>query len=210
MHGHVGPFYGCYLPSLSVERMRHRLKRCGVRRIVCSHHSALACDVERGNRLMQEIVAAHPDRVPRLLGHQPELRPRSPHAILRSVHRLTGFVGLKFWPDYHLVPVTSPKYAHGAGIRRRARPAGSGAHLRRKPVRCAGAAGRSGREISAGAVPDGALGLRRMGNVGRHRPRLAERLSRPDERRPGARLLADARRQPDAPRPGRSRRTSTA
>ena len=46
MHGHVGPFYGCYLPSSPLDRMRHRLQRSGVRRIVCSHHSALACDVD--------------------------------------------------------------------------------------------------------------------------------------------------------------------
>ena len=46
MHGHVGQFYGCYLPSAPLERMRHRLHRSGVQRIVCSHHSALACDVD--------------------------------------------------------------------------------------------------------------------------------------------------------------------
>lgn len=110
MHGHVGPFYGCHLPSSPLDRMRHRLKRCGVRRIVCSHHSALACDVEYGNRRMQEIVAAHPDE---FLGYW-VVNPNSPEITardLRVYHQLTGFVGLKFWPDYHLVPVNSPKYA---------------------------------------------------------------------------------------------------
>ena len=61
MHGHVGPFYGCFLPSSPLDRMRHRLKRCGVQRIVCSHHSALACDVERGNALDERDS----DRAPR-------------------------------------------------------------------------------------------------------------------------------------------------
>src|SRR5712691_8935198 len=120
MHGHLGPFYGCYLPSSSLERMRYRLKRCGVRRIVCSHHSALACDAERGNALMQEAVSTHPDA---FLGYW-VINPNYPDATardLRSFDRLSrtdcqsdlpaGFVGLKFWPDYHLVPVTSPKYA---------------------------------------------------------------------------------------------------
>ena len=110
MHGHVGPFYGCYLPSSPVDRMRRRLKRCGVQRIVCSHHSALACDVEHGNRLMQDIVNAHPDE---FLGywvinpHYPEITARD----LKAFDTRSGFVGLKFWPDYHLVPVNSPKYA---------------------------------------------------------------------------------------------------
>lgn len=109
MHGHVGPFYGCYLPSSPIDRMRHRLKRCGVRRIVCSHHSALACDVERGNQQMQEIVTAHPDE---FLAYW-VVNPNSPDITkrdLRAFHDRTGFVGLKFWPDYHLVPVNSPKY----------------------------------------------------------------------------------------------------
>jgi predicted TIM-barrel fold metal-dependent hydrolase len=110
MHGHVGPFYGCYLPSSPLEMMQHRLKRCGVQRIVCSHHSALACDVERGNAQMSEIVTAHPDQFLAywvINPHYPEITRRD----LKSFDRLTGFVGLKFWPDYHLVPVTSPKYA---------------------------------------------------------------------------------------------------
>jgi predicted TIM-barrel fold metal-dependent hydrolase len=110
MHGHVGPFYGCYLPSSPLERMRQRLKRCGVRRIVCSHHSALACDVERGNALMKDVVTTCPDEFLAywvINPHYPEITARD----LRSFHAQTGFVGLKFWPDYHLVPVNSPKYA---------------------------------------------------------------------------------------------------
>lgn len=109
MHGHVGPFYGCFLPSSPLERMRHRLKRSGVQRIVCSHHSALACDVERGNQAMQEIVTAHPDQ---FLAYW-VINPNSPEITerdLRAYHTRNGFVGLKFWPDYHYVPVNSPKY----------------------------------------------------------------------------------------------------
>jgi predicted TIM-barrel fold metal-dependent hydrolase len=110
MHGHLGPFYGCYLPTSPLENMRHRLKRAGVRRIVCSHHSALACDTEHGNLLMQDVVEQHAEQ---FLGYwvvnpnEPELTEQH----LQSFHKLRGFVGLKFWPDYHLVPVTSPKYA---------------------------------------------------------------------------------------------------
>jgi predicted TIM-barrel fold metal-dependent hydrolase len=90
--------------------MRQRLRRCGVRRIVCSHHSALACDAERGNALMQEVVTRHPDE---FLGYW-VINPNYPDSVardLRSLDRRSGFVGLKLWPDYHLVPVTSPKYA---------------------------------------------------------------------------------------------------
>jgi predicted TIM-barrel fold metal-dependent hydrolase len=110
MHGHVGPFYGCYLPSSPVERMRRRLKRNGVQRIVCSHHSALACDVDGGNALMKELVASYPEE---FLGYW-VINPNYPEIVekdLEAYGQLAGFVGLKFWPDYHLVPVNSPKYA---------------------------------------------------------------------------------------------------
>jgi uncharacterized protein len=110
MHGHLGPFYGCYLPSSPLERMRQRLRRCGVRRIVCSHHSALACDAERGNAVMQEVVIQYPDE---FLGYW-VINPNDQESVardLRSFNSRTGFVGIKLWPDYHLVPVTSPKYA---------------------------------------------------------------------------------------------------
>src|SRR5262249_37765913 len=110
MHGHLGPFYGCYLPSAPLERMRHRLRRCGGRRLVCSHPSALACDAGRGNALMDQVVSEHPDE---FLGYW-VINPNYPDDTardLRSFDRRTGFVGFKFWPDYHLVPVTSPRYA---------------------------------------------------------------------------------------------------
>src|SRR5947208_2722215 len=140
MHGHLGPFYGCYLPSSPLERMCHRLKLCGVRRIVCSHHSALACDAGRGNALMQEVVNEHPDEFLAYWVINPNY-PDETARDLRSFDRGSrtdcqsvpqsrtdcqsvpqsrtdcqsvlprGFVGLKFWPDYHLVPVNSPRYA---------------------------------------------------------------------------------------------------
>ena len=110
MHGHLGPFYGCYLPSSPLERMCHRLKLCGVRRIVCSHHSALACDAGRGNALMQEVVNEHPDEFLAYWVINPNY-PEDTTRALRAFDQRTGFVGLKFWPDYHLVPVNSPKYA---------------------------------------------------------------------------------------------------
>lgn len=110
MHGHVGPFYGCYLPSAPVDRMRQRLQRNGIRRIVCSHHSALACDVERGNALMMDLVRAHPEQ---FLGYW-VINPNYPEIVkkdLLAFSGLTGFVGLKLWPDYHHVAVNSSKYA---------------------------------------------------------------------------------------------------
>jgi len=110
MHGHVGPFGGAYMPSAQPERMLHSMDRCGVQRIVCMHHVAISYEVERGNAMMQAVIDAHPTR---FLGYW-VINPNYPDIIkqdLDSFQQRRGFVGLKFWSDYHLVPVTSPKYA---------------------------------------------------------------------------------------------------
>ena len=110
LHGLVGPYHEVYLPAGQLDRMLRSLERCGVRKIVCAHHMALAYDVERGNALMQELVDTRPDR---FLGYW-VINPNFPEIIesdLRTFHQRRGFVGFKFWSDYHLVPLTSPKYA---------------------------------------------------------------------------------------------------
>ena len=63
MHGHVGPFYGCYLPSSPIDRMRHRLEHA-------RRASGSSARITRpwpatssaATRPMREIVTAHPDQ----------------------------------------------------------------------------------------------------------------------------------------------------
>ena len=110
MHGHMGPYKSIYLPRASPERMLHSMERCGVQRIVCAHHLAMAYDLERGNALMQDAIDAYPDR---FLGYW-LINPNYPDVVekdLRNFGETRGFVGFKLWADYHFVPVTSPKYA---------------------------------------------------------------------------------------------------
>jgi predicted TIM-barrel fold metal-dependent hydrolase len=110
VHGHMGPYHSIYLPWSSAEQMRHSMELCGVTRIVCSHHTALAYDMERGNARMQEAVDAYPDQ---FLGYW-LINPNYPDIIEKDLHNFDqtrGFVGFKLWADYHHVPVTSPKYA---------------------------------------------------------------------------------------------------
>ena len=154
----------------------HRLRRCGVRRIVCSHHSALACDVERGNALMEEVIRAHPERIPGLLGDQSELPgdDRERPALLPSENR-----------------VRRPQVLAGLSSR-----AGQLAEVLRRPwnsptiTSCSSWCTRSAKArsmrrkcsarsatLSAGPVPHGTFGIRRMGEVGGHRPRPAQRVS---------------------------------
>ncbi len=110
MHGHLGPFYGAYLPSATLERMRQRMARCGVQRLVCSHHLALTYDSDEGNALLQDVIDAYPGE---FLGYW-LINPNFPAVVekdLVNFDKTRGFVGLKFWPDYHHVTITSIQYA---------------------------------------------------------------------------------------------------
>jgi hypothetical protein len=60
MHGHLGPFHGTFMPAAPIEQMRRELAKCGVKRIVCSHHTAMAYDMDLGNRLLLDVLAAYP------------------------------------------------------------------------------------------------------------------------------------------------------
>ena len=109
MHGHIGPFYGGYLPAAQIDVMRQQMKRCGVVKMLCSHHIALNYDMDRGNREMQAILDDYPDE---FLGYW-LINPNHPELIardLRTFSETRRFVGFKFWPDYHLIEVDSPPY----------------------------------------------------------------------------------------------------
>jgi len=109
LHGHIGPFFGAYLPSATIERMIASMERAGVKRLVASSHTALAYDVVRGNALMQQVIDDYPQH---FLGYW-VINPNHPKQIEKDLEifgSTRGFVGLKFWADYHHVPITSPKY----------------------------------------------------------------------------------------------------
>lgn len=110
MHGHFGPFHGGYLPAALREAMIEALDRAGVQRIVISAHEALFADPIYGNALAQETINAHPEH---FLGYwlvNPNHRQLVKSASA-DFERARGFVGFKFLPDYHTVPVTASQYA---------------------------------------------------------------------------------------------------
>jgi hypothetical protein len=109
IHGHIGHFYGAFLPSAPLDRMIASMKRHGVRTIVCSSHRALAYDVGAGNDEMQRVIDSHPGL---FLGYW-VVNPNHPEQMRKDLDRFAssrGFVGFKLWADYHLIPIVSPKY----------------------------------------------------------------------------------------------------
>lgn len=110
LHGHWGPFGGSHLPCASEEKMIAALRRCGVKRIVCSPHEALFGAPDHGNRLMREVIERHPDVLSGYWAvnpNYPSLARRAPNDLGES----RGFVGFKFLPDYHVYPLTGERYA---------------------------------------------------------------------------------------------------
>lgn len=110
MHGHLGPFGGGYLPSATVDKMCHSLRRCGVKRIVCAAHAALFGDPNLGNSLMQETIDTYPD----LFAGYWAINPNYPAKMEEGLNHYLqahGFVGLKLLPDYHTCALTDKRYA---------------------------------------------------------------------------------------------------
>jgi uncharacterized protein len=109
MHGHFGPFGGSFMPGYPVEKMIKTIKRCGIKRIVCSPHAGLFGDPIKGNELIQDIIDQYPEY---FLGYC-IINPNFPDFIeksLKTFSKSRGFIGFKFLPDYHLHPVTSYRY----------------------------------------------------------------------------------------------------
>lgn len=108
VHGHLGPFWGVYMPSADINLMIRTLKRCGVRRIVCVPHAAMV-DPQRGNELMQKTIDKYKGI---FLGYW-MINPNHPDIIEKDLQNFANarrFVGFKFIADYHTYPITGENY----------------------------------------------------------------------------------------------------
>lgn len=108
MHGHFGPFQGVYFPSVTAKAMMRTMDRAGVRMIVCSSHIALI-DTRRGNPQMAEVVARYPARFRGYWALNPNYPDRLKEEV-KAYPQKKGFIGFKFWSDYHKVAITDKCY----------------------------------------------------------------------------------------------------
>jgi len=117
-HAHFGPFEAIYFPRRGPERVLDTMERCGVRWLIMSGHGALV-DTRRGNREIVEVLARHPDR---FLGYW-VINPNYPERMESDLDEFEaqqhiagqapgprGFVGFKFHPNQHGVPLTDDRY----------------------------------------------------------------------------------------------------
>ncbi|MDD5707963.1 MAG: amidohydrolase family protein [Kiritimatiellae bacterium] len=104
VHGHMGGFSGIWFPHPEATDMVRTMERCGVERLVFSHHAALQ-DPFQGNRRAQEAIAAFPHR---LLGYYAVNPHYAKHIrdIAGNGRLPKGFAGYKILAGYYRTPIT--------------------------------------------------------------------------------------------------------
>lgn len=108
-HGHLGAWPLVHMPRPSVEDVIHTMDRLGIDKLCLSSFMACFCDFRRGNALLMDTVAKHPDR---LLG-QIVVNPNYPDEVLTELQRCEGRAPvrmLKIHPFCHDYPVDGPGY----------------------------------------------------------------------------------------------------
>ena len=109
LHGHMGQFAAIYMPNETPEAMIHTMDTCGVKLLVFSHHQALQAP-NLGNQPTLEAVRRFPDR---LKGYC-VINPNYPRLVAQEVSSFESnrdaYVGFKFLSDYHMLPLTDPRY----------------------------------------------------------------------------------------------------
>jgi uncharacterized protein len=109
MHGHLGPFFGIFMPEAPLDAMIAGMDRKNVESIVLSPHNALSGDTREGNREMLDAVTRYPGRV---FGYT-TLNPNFPDDIdleMNTYLDKPGVVGMKIHPSMHAYPAHGDRY----------------------------------------------------------------------------------------------------
>jgi predicted TIM-barrel fold metal-dependent hydrolase len=110
MHGHMGAWNGIYFPRADVDDMVGTMDECGVRMLVFSHHMALfAPDIANAPAIA--AVRRYPDRLRAYCAVNPNYPERLVSDIATFEAHSDVYVGFKFLPDYHAIPLTDARYA---------------------------------------------------------------------------------------------------
>ncbi|HIE50593.1 MAG TPA: amidohydrolase [Armatimonadetes bacterium] len=110
LHAHLGPWYNFRIPGdPGPEGMMAAMDTCGIDKVVCAPHLALANDVVGGNNLIADVVRRYPER---FLGYC-TLNPHYPEEVVAELekHILQGnLVAIKIHPSFHHYPAEGSNY----------------------------------------------------------------------------------------------------
>ncbi|NLF03043.1 MAG: amidohydrolase family protein [Anaerolineales bacterium] len=109
MHGHMGVWHSIYFPRPDADDMVRTMDECGVRLLVFSHHMALFAP-DLANAPAVAAVRRFPDRLRAYCSINPNY-PERIEADLSAFGEYTDvYVGFKFLPDYHGIPLSDARY----------------------------------------------------------------------------------------------------
>ena len=107
VHGHMGPFYGIYLPRALPEDMIRAMDQAAVRMLFFSHNDALFAPA-RGNDRTIAAVRKYPDRFRGYMVVNANYMDIVDRDLARFDSLRDVFVGLKFLAGYHGIPMDDP------------------------------------------------------------------------------------------------------
>ena len=62
-HTHMGPWFNFNVPGNPwAEGMIQAMDTCGIQKVICMPHVAIATDYLWGNRIIEEVIEKHPNR----------------------------------------------------------------------------------------------------------------------------------------------------
>ena len=109
VHGHMGPFFGAYMPRCDPEAMIRTMDSAGVKLLLFSHHAALFSP-DLGNRASIDAVKRYPTRFRAYMVINPSYPVEGEKDLDLFDSQRDVFVGLKFLPDYHGRSLASEGY----------------------------------------------------------------------------------------------------
>lgn len=109
MHGHMGPWGAIYFPRGTADRMIGTMDECNLKLLVFSHHEALLSP-DIGNRVSLAAVRRFPNRLRAYCAINPNYPDLAEAELASFDQNLDAYVGLKFHPELHGVPLNDPRY----------------------------------------------------------------------------------------------------
>lgn len=110
MHGHMGSHNAIYFNCCEPGDMAEYLRKCGITRLVFSHHEALFSTLR--NVKVYEICKQYPDVFRMYVAVNPNYPDRIKEDLAQYDEWAPYAVGLKCLPDYHGVPVDDKRFQY--------------------------------------------------------------------------------------------------
>lgn len=110
-HAHMGYWQSFYTPQLSTEQMLNEMDRYGIDVCCISSLLAIAADTHRGNAEVLDLIQKTQGRFKgyiTLNPHDPQESNR--RELLERISESSGFIGIKFHPMWHGVPLDGELY----------------------------------------------------------------------------------------------------